>query len=275
MSELAVRPLLETPSVTVWDVHCKGSCRQESPEEYTSTTRFVFPYRGIFVRHLGRDEAVAEVNQVLFLNAGEGYRISHPVRGGDACLSITVDEQLLHELIPRSLLRKGAKIAFHQQRLRLESRTQALVAALRHSLSNDAEDRLKTESLVLSLARVALSTGFTRRGASEKRRRLADRAKLVLASDPARRWTLSEVGAEVGVSPTYLTQTFAHVEGQPLYRYHLQLRLARALDLLALYDDLTTLSLDLGFSSHSHFSAAFREAYGSSPSEFRQRVAVS
>ena len=30
------------------------------------------------------------------------------------------------------------------------------------------------------------------------------------------------------------------------------------------------LSLDLGFSSHSHFSAAFREVYGRSPSEFRQ-----
>ena len=46
-------------------------------------------------------------------------------------------------------------------------------------------------------------------------------------------------------------------------------RLARALDLLAQYDDLTTLSLDVGFSSHSHFSAAFREAYGRTPSEFR------
>ena len=44
----------------------------------------------------------------------------------------------------------------------------------------------------------------------------------------------------------------------PLYRYQLRLRLARALDLLAQYDDLTTLGLDLGFSSHSHFSAAFR-----------------
>jgi AraC family transcriptional regulator len=56
----------------------------------------------------------------------------------------------------------------------------------------------------------------------------------------------------------------------PLYRYQLRLRLARALDLLARHDDLTTLSLDLGFSSHSHFSAAFRQAYGRSPSEFRQ-----
>jgi AraC family transcriptional regulator len=59
------------------------------------------------------------------------------------------------------------------------------------------------------------------------------------------------------------------VEGLSLYRYQLRLRLARALDLLGQYDDLTALSLDLGFSSHSHFSAAFREAYGRSPSQFR------
>ena len=46
----------------------------------------------------------------------------------------------------------------------------------------------------------------------------------------------------------------AQVEGLPLYRYQLRLRLARALDLLAQYDDLTSLGLELGFSSHSHFS---------------------
>jgi len=50
----------------------------------------------------------------------------------------------------------------------------------------------------------------------------------------------------------------------------LRLRLARALDLIAQYDDLSALGLDLGFSSHSHFSAAFRAVYGRTPSEFRQ-----
>jgi AraC family transcriptional regulator len=107
-------------------------------------------------------------------------------------------------------------------------------------------------------------------GASVGRQRLVDRAKLVLASDLARRRTLAEIASEVRGSPVYLTQVFQQVEGLPLYRYQLRLRLARALDLLAQYDDLTALSLDLGFSSHSHFSAAFREAYGRSPSEFRQ-----
>src|SRR5262249_60256776 len=102
------------------------------------------------------------------------------------------------------------------------------------------------------------------------RQSLVDRIKLVLASDTSRRWTLAEIASEVRGSPIYMTQVFQQVEGMPLYRYQLRLRLARALDLLAQYDDLTTLSLDLAFSSHSHFSAAFRAVYGRSPSEFKQ-----
>ena len=65
------------------------------------------------------------------------------------------------------------------------------------------------------------------------------------------------------------TQVFQQVEGVPLYRYQLQLRLARALDLLPECADLMALALDLGFSNHSHFATAFRQAYGRSPSAFR------
>jgi AraC-like DNA-binding protein len=145
------------------------------------------------------------------------------------------------------------------------------VALLRHSLRQNIAEPLEAESLALTLVRRALGPRTTHAaGASAGRQRLVDRAKLVLSSDLARRWTLAEIAAEVRCSPVYLTQVFQQVEGLPLYRYQLRLRLARALDLLGQYDDLTTLSLDLGFSSHSHFSAAFREAYGRSPSEFRQ-----
>ncbi|TLZ02650.1 MAG: helix-turn-helix transcriptional regulator, partial [Gammaproteobacteria bacterium] len=45
-----------------------------------------------------------------------------------------------------------------------------------------------------------------------------------------------------------------------------------ALDLLGTYEDLSALSLDLGFSSHSHFSAAFQRTYGRTPSEFRRSL---
>ena len=67
---------------------------------------------------------------------------------------------------------------------------------------------------------------------------------------------------------------FQQLEGMPLYRYQLRLRLARALALLGDYDSLTSLALELGFSSHSHFSAAFRQAYGQTPSSFKRSARI-
>jgi AraC family transcriptional regulator len=270
-SEFAVQALLTSLAVTIRDVYCPGSCTHQTGEEFATATELVFPYRGVYMRHLGHDQAVAEANQVLFFNEAEGYRISHPVPGGDASLSLAISEALLHELAPSALLRAGAMLAFRRQRLRIDARTQVLMALLRHSLRENIAEPLEAESLALTLVQRALGPRTTHAASgSIGLQLLVDRAKLVLASNLARRWTLAEVAAEVRCSPVYLTQVFQQVEGQPLYRYQLRLRLARALDLLGQYDDLTALSLDLGFSSHSHFSASFREVYGRSPSAFRQ-----
>lgn len=270
MEEFKVQTLLSTPAVTVSDIVCSGACRR-SGEECATETHLVFPYRGAFVRHLGRDDAVAEANQVLFFNSGEAYRVSHPIPGGDACLDLVIEDSLLRDLAPGEHRRDGGHLTFARQRRRIDPRAQALVALLRHSLHKGMAEPLEAESLALVLAQRALGPRTSHAAAASfSQQRLVDRAKLVLAGDLARRWTLHEIAAEVGGSPVYLTQAFRRVEGVPLYRYQLRLRLARALDLIDRYDDLSALSLDLGFSSHSHFSAAFRQAYGRSPTAFRQ-----
>jgi AraC-like DNA-binding protein len=271
MSDFKIDCLLATPLVEVRDVVCAGSCRHRSAVERTDRTHLVFPYRGTYVRHVGADEAVADASQVLFFNAGEGYQISHPNPGGDASLSVAVDEALLRELAPAALLASDEPLRFAQPRLRIDPRAQVLVALLRHSLQEGVAEPLEGESLALTLVHRALAPRTTHAaGSSQGRQRLVDRAKLVLARDLARRWTLADVAAEVGVSAVYLTQAFRQVEGVPLYRYQLRLRLARALDLLRDYEDLAALGTDLGFSSHSHFSAAFQKMYGRTPTEFRQ-----
>lgn len=271
MTELAIHDLLDTQTVAIRDVVCDGKCRHKSPEECPNSTYLVFPYRGVYLRHLGSNEAVAEANQVLFFNQAEGYRISHPVQGGDACLSISVREELLRELAPKEHLYDNPAVMFRKQRWQIDPRAQVLVALLRHSLLNRSIEMLEAETLTLTLIRRALGerTSHATR-ATYGRQKLVDRAKLVLSSELSRRWTLAEIAAEVGVSPVYLTQVFAQVEGVPLYRYQLRLRLARALDLLGSYDDLSALGMELGFSSHSHFSAAFRQAYGRTPAQFQR-----
>jgi AraC-like DNA-binding protein len=271
MTELAIHDLLDTQTVAIRDIVCDGKCRHKSAEECPNSTYLVFPYRGVYMRHLGSNEAVAEANQVLFFNQAESYRISHPVQGGDACLSIGIREDLLRELAPTEHLQDNAAVMFRKQRWHLDPRAQVLVALLRHTLLNKSIELLEAETLTLTLVRRALgerATKITR--ATYGRQKLVDRAKLIVSSELSRRWTLTEIAAEVGVSPVYLTQAFAQVEGVPLYRYQLRLRLAHALDLLGSYDDLSTLGVDLGFSSHSHFTAAFRQAYGRTPAQFQR-----
>ena len=263
--------LLDTAVVSVRDVGCRGECRHRSAEECVSASHLVFPYRGVYLRHVGRAQAVADANHVLLFNAGEGYQVSHPLAGGDASLSLNFAEPVLPELAPKGALREGEASGFREQALRIDARAQALVALLRHALRHGRIEPLEAEGLALTLAARSLGPRTARApGATHARQRLVDRAKLLLASDPGRRWTLAEIAAEVGGSPVYLTQAFKQVEGMPLYRYQLQLRLARALDLLGGDIDLSALALELGFTSHSHFSAAFRQAYGRSPTEFRK-----
>lgn len=50
--EFAVYSLLKSSTVTIRETYCQGSCRHHSPEECTTTTQLVFPYRGVYVRHV-------------------------------------------------------------------------------------------------------------------------------------------------------------------------------------------------------------------------------
>jgi AraC family transcriptional regulator len=271
MAEFNYTNLLQTDTVALRDVHCTGACRHRSGEECAATTHLVFAYRGVYMRHVGTDQAVADANHVLFFNADESYQISHPIGGSDASLSLVLSEAIFRELTPKALFSDRGVAAFRHQCQRIDARAQALAALLRHNLKCGVTESLEAETLALTLVGHSLGP----RTSHEPRatygvRRLVDRVKMLLAGDLTRRWTLGDIAAEMHASPVYLTQVFQRSEGMPLYRYHLRLRLARALDLIAHYDDLSALAAELGFTSHSHFTAAFRRVYGSSPAVFRE-----
>lgn len=270
-NHLQITALLETSTLAIRDVRCSGGCRHKAPDECTGAVHFVFPYRGVFLRHVGSVATVAEVNQLVYFNQDEDYAVSHPVAGGDACLSITLAPALLRELSPTDQLPRGGVARFSRPRRGIDPQAQAMLAMLRHGLARGALDLFEAESLALALIRQSLDERTSHaRATSYGREKLVDRTKLLLAASPGRRWDLGAIAREIGVSPVYLTQVFAQAEGVPLYRYQLRLRLARALDLLGDCSDLTGLALDLGFSSHSHFTAAFRRHYGRSPAAFQR-----
>ena len=65
MSQFSVRSLLATTTVTVRDVDCQGNLRHQSAEEHATVTQLVFPYRGTYVRHMGRDDLREYANGFL------------------------------------------------------------------------------------------------------------------------------------------------------------------------------------------------------------------
>jgi AraC-like DNA-binding protein len=101
---------------------------------------------------------------------------------------------------------------------------------------------------------------------------LVGRVKAYLAHGSPARAGLAEIAGAVHVSPSYLAQAFRAIEQMPLYRYALHVRLQRAASLLARYDDLARLAVELGFASHSHFSTTFLRWAGCTPSAYRARM---
>ena len=84
--------------------------------------------------------------------------------------------------------------------------------------------------------------------------------------------TLTLLAAESGYSRTHFHRMFKAATGQAPHRYLLELRLKKAKSLLADPSlSLIDIAFACGFSSHAHFSTAFRTRYGVSPSEYRSR----
>jgi AraC-like DNA-binding protein len=80
---------------------------------------------------------------------------------------------------------------------------------------------------------------------------------------------LATLARRLGRSAFHLCRVFRARTGSTLHAYRQQLRLRAALAWLEDGADVTRVALDAGFSSHSHFTAAFRLAFGTTPSRFR------
>jgi AraC-like DNA-binding protein len=76
-----------------------------------------------------------------------------------------------------------------------------------------------------------------------------------------------------GCTPFSLCRAVRAATGGTLHAWLVRLRLQVSLESVAEpRGDLTGIALDLGFSSHSHFTDAFRRAFGITPSAFRQHA---
>ena len=283
-TEILFRPLHESPIVSVHDYCCHIARSGPGAEEESGVNNIVLMRHGAFSRHFGRRTVTADVNQAVFFSRDSTYRVSHPADCGDRGTVFTVSPRVLNDIV-REL---DPSIDDHPDQPFLfvtgpcDSsvfwRHRELVQRL-ESAESDSLEPLWADVTALQLVADVLESAFVQRGVARRPKKVgtdadhADRteaAKSYLASRMNERITLDDVARAVHASPFHLARIFQQQTGVPVHRYLTQLRLRASLERLAEgSNDLTEIALELGFSSHSHFTDAFRREFGHPPSRHR------
>jgi AraC family transcriptional regulator len=251
-------------TVCIQVVHCRPHDQACGPDEYSPMNRLAFPLRGMFLKHhSSRERVVADACQAIFFKADEPYRVSHPVAGGDDCLVIEPAPDTMQDIF-------GAD-EFAQTHAVLDARLVAAPRILRHRLRHRIASPLEAEESALDLLAAASAAHTLSFPSRPRHRDIVEATKIALAGQPGEAWSLTTLARRVHTSPFHLARTFRRIAGMPLHRYHLQTRLAAALDqVLDSARELSAIALDLGFSSHSHFTYAFRTMFGATPAALRK-----
>jgi AraC-like DNA-binding protein len=251
--------------VSITDVCCRSPACEGTEDEHASSDQAVFTRSGVFVKRMGRRSMLAEPAHVLFFRRNETYRVTHPIPGGDDCTVFHCSDALRRELtatfaVGVSPVPPPTLAAHHRLRF-----------AIRAGRATPLQIEETSVGILASIVTVSAARRHPARESTAKaRRRLVDETKLVLATRPSQSLSLSELARTVASSPFHLSRVFREEVGMPIHQYVLRLRLALALERLAQGEvELSSLALELGFSSHSHFATTFKRTFGAPPSSFR------
>ena len=241
---------------------------------------FVFPRTSVRIHRAGERPFVADPTVVTYYNRSDPYTRSKASDEGDRCDWFAVEPSALLEVVrahePAAEERPDRPFPFtHGPSDAVSYRWQRI--AVTHAAAGPV-DALFLEEIVLRVLARVLALAYEGRADSRataprpaRARELAHRVQLVLADRFAEPTTLPQLAREVASSPFHLCRAFRAATGVTLARYRNELRLRRALEATAEpRADLTAVALDSGFSSHSHFTAAFKATFGETPSSFRR-----
>jgi AraC-like DNA-binding protein len=233
---------------------------------------FAFPRAAVVIRHSG-DRFVADPNVVAIYNRGQEYTREALTPFGDRSDWYGVSEETAREVVrfydPRAA---DARRPLRWTHASVSAQTYFAQRRLFNDLRRGPVDAMLVEETVLGIVDRVLTAAYGR-----ARRYLPSRAHRDLVADAqcavARRVTadvtLQELASDVRVSVFHLCRIFRAVTGLTIHAYRTQLRLRSALERVEGASDLSAVAFELGFSSHSHFTASFRRAFGVTPSGAR------
>ena len=227
---------------------------------------FVFPRTSVKIVRDDGETIVGNPNVVIFYNPGDSCRRIAVGNQDDNCEWFAIAPALLREMLPR-------EFPFR--------RSHALASAADYFLQRNLVNRLGCSSVLaveeelLQIAARVFRNAFRRDDACRAKNapEVVERAKEIVASDLRSTLSLATIARLAGCSVFYLSRRFHSSTGMRLYEFRNGIRMRRSLDLLSHPDaDVFAVALELGYSTHSHFTAHFRKTFGLTPSRYRDSL---
>ena len=236
---------------------------------------FVFPRTAVVIRH-GNSRVVADPTVATLYNRAQEYEREPLSPRGDICDWFGVSPALLRDALeprdPRAADDERHPIRFTHAPV--DARLYLAQRQLFRRVKDGRADTLCVEETVVGLLDAVLASAYgshARGTLSRARARdLVHDTQCLLDRRAAEPLGLADIAQAVGASMFHLCRCFRAGTGLTLHEYRTQLRLRGALEAMESADcDLTQLALENGFSSHSHFTAAFRRVFAATPSRVR------
>lgn len=238
----------------------------------------VFPRVPVEITQSGRNPVVADPNVAMLYNKGQEYRRRALCKAGDRCEWFGFKRKTIENAVRVSgncdLNSDGLFFASHSLVNPSDYFLQRLIYRYVTQTPIDHIDQLLVEETALRLLENVLA--LSRRDASPYKRNsrqsvhLIHEIRQVLSTRFKESIQLNELASMFDVSPFHLCRRFRKETGLSVHQHITHLRLRTALEWLEEgCPDLTRLALDLGYSSHSHFSSVFRKTFDLTPSQAR------
>ena len=240
---------------------------------------FVFPRTAVEIQHEHEAPFVANPNVVTFYNPGQAYRRNAISPEGDLCDWFSVQPEFARDLIREIDLRIDGRPAwpFFRSHAWSDAPTYLLQRRLFTRIASvGMTEPLVVEETVVELLDRVTRSAYASRGIhlapsiSRRQRDTIRDIEIVLSRPTEERLTLKGIAREIGLSAYHVCRLFRRATGKTLHYYRLQFRLRTALtQVLESSKPLIDVALDGGFSSHSHFTERFRQAFAETPSSLR------
>jgi AraC-like DNA-binding protein len=263
------RRLLETKDLSVVDYTCRGHDPGWIVCDPHVGQALALVRRGAFRRRVRGTETLMDPGVAFFRSDEAEEEVAHPVAGGDDDTIVTLSPAVVADLMG-SEPELPERVVFTSPETDLRHRL-LLAACARGEAATAADHAVALATSVLHQAD-PVRIEADRPGTSEARRRVVDRAREALATNP--QLGLLDLARAVSVSPYHLSRIFKAATGQTLTTYRSRLRIRSALDRLREgHDDLATVAADAGFADHAHLTRTFRRELGEVPSDIRHLIA--